>query len=293
LRHNNLKLMQFEEFIDNAILEDIKDWTNKIPQGDHSANSCIPLDAQKRAQLKIKDNGVIAGIDVAVKIFHKVDPQIEITHIKKDGDVVKSGEIAFEVQGNARSILLSERLVLNTMQRMSGIATKTNEFAKKIAHTNCKVLDTRKTTPNFRWFEKLAVKIGGGSNHRFGLYDMIMLKDNHVDYCGGIKNAIERASEYKSQHHIDIPIEVETRNLDEVREVLETKCVQRIMLDNFSVEQCREAVIMINKEVEVEASGGITLDTIVSYAESGVDFVSVGSLTYSYKSLDLSLKATN
>jgi len=283
--------MQFDEFIENAILEDIKDWTNKIPQGDHSANSCVPVDAVKSAHLIIKDEGIIAGIEIAEKIFKKVDPNLQIVRFKKDGDEVKKGEIAFEVNGNARSILLSERLVLNTMQRMSGIATKTNIFVKKIEHTNCKILDTRKTTPNFRWFEKLAVKIGGGENHRFGLYDMIMLKDNHVDYCGGITNAITRAANYKQEHHLDVPIEIETRNLDEVREAIATNQVQRIMLDNFTVELCKEAVHIIDKKTKVEASGGITLDTIKSYAETGVDFVSVGSLTYSYKSLDLSLKA--
>lgn len=286
------KTMDFKEFIAQAILEDTQDPHGLIPIGDHSANSCVPADDSKRAKLIVKDSGIIAGIDIAVEIFHQIDSNLKIDLKIKDGDTVKPGDIAFTVEGNTRSILLAERLVLNTMQRMSGIATKTNEFVKLISHTACKVLDTRKTTPNYRFFEKLAVKIGGGVNHRFGLYDMIMLKDNHVDYCGGIAEAINRAVAYKEKMNMNqVPIEVETRNLDEVKQVLETGNVQRIMLDNFSVEKCKEAVDFVAKRIPLEASGGITLDTIKNYAETGVDFVSVGSLTYSYKSLDLSLKA--
>lgn len=287
-----IKTMNFKEFIAQAILEDTQDPQGIIPTGDHSANSCVPADDIKKAKLIVKDNGILAGVDVALEIFHQIDPTLKIELFINDGATISKGDIAFVVEGNTRSILLAERLVLNTMQRMSGIATKTNEFVKLISHTACKVLDTRKTTPNYRYFEKLAVKIGGGTNHRFGLYDMIMLKDNHVDYCGGIAEAVNRAVAYKEKMNMQqVPIEVETRNLDEVKQVLATGNVQRIMLDNFSVEACREAVAFVDKRMPLEASGGITLDTIKNYAETGVDFVSVGSLTYSYKSLDLSLKA--
>jgi nicotinate-nucleotide pyrophosphorylase (carboxylating) len=286
------KTMNFKEFIAQAILEDTQDPQGIIPTGDHSANSCVPADDIKKAKLIVKDTGIIAGIDMAVEIFNQIDSSLKIDLKIKDGTAVIPGDIALIVEGNTRSILLAERLVLNTMQRMSGIATKTNEFVKLISHTACKVLDTRKTTPNYRFFEKLAVKIGGGTNHRFGLYDMIMLKDNHVDYCGGIAEAINRAVAYKEKMNMQqVPIEVETRNLEEVKQVLETGNVQRIMLDNFSVEACREAVDFVANRMPLEASGGITLETIKDYAETGVDFVSVGSLTYSYKSLDLSLKA--
>lgn len=286
------KTMHFKEFIAQAIIEDTQDPHGIIPTGDHSAISCVPADDIKKAKLIVKDNGILAGVDVALEIFHQIDPALTIKLFIKDGAIVSKGDVAFVVEGNTRSILLAERLVLNTMQRMSGIATKTNEFVKLISHTACKVLDTRKTTPNYRYFEKLAVKIGGGTNHRFGLYDMIMLKDNHVDYCGGIAEAINRAVAYKVKMNMQqVPIEVETRNLDEVKQVLDTGNVQRIMLDNFSVEACREAVAFVANRMPLEASGGISLDTVKDYAETGVDFVSVGSLTYSYKSLDLSLKA--
>ncbi|MBL7789036.1 MAG: carboxylating nicotinate-nucleotide diphosphorylase [Chitinophagales bacterium] len=283
--------MTIEEFIRLAILEDTQDPNGVIPQGDHSALSCLNPKEKKRARLIIKDAGIIAGLDIAKNIFQEVDKNLEVQILLKDGDELNYGDIGLEVHGSATSILLAERLVLNTMQRMSGIATKTRQFAKLIAHTKCKVLDTRKTTPNFRYFEKLAVKIGGGVNHRFGLYDMIMLKDNHVDYCGGIAPAITRAKEYIKEIGVNLPIEVETRNLDEVKQVCEAGGVYRIMLDNFSVEKCKEAVDFVAGKIPLEASGGITLETIVSYAETGVDYVSVGSLTYSYKSLDISLKA--
>jgi len=283
--------MRPEDFIKQALLEDTEDPTGRIPRGDHSAQSCLNPNEKKRARLIIKDSGIIAGIEIAEKIFKQVDKELLVDTFIADGTEVHHGDIGLEVSGRATSILLAERLVLNTMQRMSGIATKTHQFVNLIAHTKCKVLDTRKTTPNFRYFEKLAVKIGGGVNHRFGLYDMIMLKDNHIDYCGGIVLAIQRAKEYNQKLGIQLPIEVETRNLDEVKQVLEVGGVYRIMLDNFSPEKCRDAVEYVAHRTPLEASGGINLETIASYAETGVDFVSVGSLTYSYKSLDISLKA--
>lgn len=283
--------MQIAEFIKQALLEDTSDPSGSIPRGDHSALSCLDPKEQKQARLIIKDNGILAGLNIAQEIFKEVDANLNVELLLKDGDRVKHGDIGLTVAGSATSILLAERLVLNTMQRMSGIATKTRQFVDLISHTKCKVLDTRKTTPNFRYFEKLAVKIGGGVNHRFGLYDMIMLKDNHVDYCGGIAPAIARAKDYIHKLCVNLPIEVETRNIDEVKQVLEAGGVYRIMLDNFSIDKCREAVEFVGGRVPLEASGSITLDTIVGYAETGVDFVSVGSLTYSYKSLDISLKA--
>lgn len=283
--------MTVEEFIRQAILEDTADPSGKIPVGDHSAKSCLDENEFKRARLIIKDDGVLAGMGMAEKIFREVDRDLKLKVLLNDGTQVKYGDIGLEVEGKATSLLLAERLVLNTMQRMSGIATKTREFVDLISHTNCKILDTRKTTPNFRFFEKEAVRIGGGVNHRFGLYDMIMLKDNHIDYCGGIRLAIERAKIYTQKIGVDLPIEVETRNLEEVKQVIEAGGVDRIMLDNFTPQACLEAVQWVAKRIPLEASGGITKDTIVSYAETGVDFVSIGSLTYSYKSLDISLKA--
>lgn len=283
--------MTINEFIQQAILEDTQDPKGIIPRGDHSALSCLDSNEQKKARLIIKDDGIIAGIDMALEIFKEVDSKLIVEKLIEDGTEVKFGDIGLTVVGSATSILLAERTVLNTMQRMSGIATKTRQFVDKISHTDCKILDTRKTTPNFRIFEKAAVKIGGGVNHRFGLYDMIMLKDNHIDYCGGIAQAIQRAKKYKENLEIDLPIEVETRSLDEVKQVLDEGGVYRIMLDNFTPEKCREAVEFVQKRIPLEASGGINLDTIVSYAETGVDYVSIGALTYSYKSLDISLKA--
>lgn len=283
--------MTINEFIQQAILEDTQDPKGIIPRGDHSALSCLDSNEQKKARLIIKDDGIIAGIDIALEIFKEVDSKLIVEKLIEDGTEVKFGDIGLTVVGSATSILLAERTVLNTMQRMSGIATKTRQFVDKISHTDCKILDTRKTTPNFRIFEKAAVKIGGGVNHRFGLYDMIMLKDNHVDYSGGIAQAIQRAKKYKENLGIDLPIEVETRSLDEVKQVLDEGGVYRIMLDNFTPEKCREAVEFVKKRIPLEASGGINLDTIVSYAETGVDYVSIGALTYSYKSLDISLKA--
>jgi nicotinate-nucleotide pyrophosphorylase (carboxylating) len=280
-----------KEFIQRALLEDTLDLEGMIPRGDHSALSCLDPLAQKKAKLIIKDEGIIAGLAIAKEIFSEVDKDLRVHILLTDGDKVKHGDIGLTVAGSATSILLAERLVLNTLQRMSGIATKTRQFVDLISHTDCKILDTRKTTPNFRYFEKLAVKIGRGVNHRFGLYDMIMLKDNHVDYCGGIALAIQRAKAYNQKLGIQLPIEVETRSLDEVKQVLDAGGVYRIMLDNFSIEKCKEAVDFVGGKIPLEASGGITLDTIKNYAETGVDYVSVGSLTYSFKSLDISLKA--
>jgi nicotinate-nucleotide pyrophosphorylase (carboxylating) len=283
--------MNFNQFIEEALKEDTLDPNGIIPRGDHSAMACIPVDSIKKAHLKIKQEGIIAGIEIAENIFKIIDPNITFQSFKKDGELVHYGEIAFEVQGCARNILLAERTVLNIMQRMSGIATKTNQYTRLINHTSTKLLDTRKTTPNFRFFEKLAVKIGGGHNHRFGLYDMVMLKDNHVDYCGSITKAILQTNEYLKTNNLDLKIEIETRNLKEVEEVLAIGNVHRIMLDNFEVANCKKAVEIISKRFETEASGGIMKETIVAYAETGVDYISVGGLTYSYESLDLSLKS--
>jgi nicotinate-nucleotide pyrophosphorylase (carboxylating) len=270
---------------DLAIEEDIGD-------GDHSALSSIPADAIGKAKLLVKDDGILAGVELALFIFNKIDSQLKVEVLLHDGAEVKFGDIAFYVNGSERSILQAERLVLNFMQRMSGIATTTSRLVKLIEGTNCKLLDTRKTTPGLRIIEKWAVKIGGGYNHRVGLYDMIMLKDNHVDYCGGIERAIDSANKYNAETGRSLAIEIETRNLNDVARVIAHGGVQRIMIDNFSVEDARKAVSLINHTVEVEASGGITEATLRQYAETGVDFISVGALTHSVKSLDLSLKAT-
>lgn len=279
-----LTVEKIEEFIVSALAEDVGD-------GDHSSLSSIPSDAQNKARLIIKGKGIIAGIDLSVHIFRKVDNRLEVNLLIRDGQEVNYGDIGLTVKGNAQSILTAERLVLNCMQRMSGIATYTRQLTKKISHTKAKLLDTRKTTPNFRMMEKWAVFIGGGHNHRFGLYDMIILKDNHVDYAGGIENAIKSAQRYLKEKNKSLKIEVETRNLDEVAQVLEVGGVDRIMLDNMKPDQLREAVQLIGGRYETEASGGITEETIVSIAETGVDYISVGALTHSIKSMDISLKA--
>ena len=271
-------------FIRAALEEDVRD-------GDHSSLSCIPANAERQARLIVKDDGVLAGVAIAELVFREVDASLTMETFIQDGEYVKFGDIAFHVKGSARSILTAERLVLNLMQRMSGIATRTRSVVDLIDGTGAKVLDTRKTTPLLRYFEKLAVKIGGGENHRFGLYDMIMLKDNHVDYAGGIEAAVRRTMDYLKEKGLSIPVEVETRNTNEVREALNAPGVDRIMLDNFTPDQVREAVKFINGRVETEASGGITLDTIRRYAETGVDYISMGALTHSVKSLDMSLKA--
>lgn len=273
-----------EEIIKNAFREDIGD-------GDHSTLACVPENAQGKAKLLIKDSGVLAGVELAQQIFHMFDPELKITVHIQDGAEVKFGDIAFEVEGKSRSILTTERLVLNFMQRMSGIATQTRQITKLINGLDTKLLDTRKTTPGIRFIEKWAVRIGGGHNHRFALYDMIMLKDNHVDYAGGIEQAINRTQEYLKTTGKNLKVEIEVRNEDELKQVLAVGKVDRIMLDNFSPERIKAALPLIPKTFEVEASGGITLETIRSYAETGVDFISVGALTHSFKSLDMSLKA--
>jgi nicotinate-nucleotide pyrophosphorylase (carboxylating) len=273
-----------DEIIQNALREDIGD-------GDHSTLSCVPENATGVAKLIVKGDGVMAGIELAKRIFEIFDPSLEVTTFINDGDAIKYGDIAFEVKGSSRSILSTERLVLNFMQRMSGIATQTNKIVKLIEGTEVKLLDTRKTTPGVRYMEKWAVRIGGGYNHRFALYDMIMLKDNHVDYAGGVRPAIERANAYLKETGRDLKIEIEVRNETELAEAIEVGNVDRIMLDNFTPERIVEALKTIPEKFEVEASGGITIDTIRAFAETGVDFISVGALTHSFKSLDMSLKA--
>ena len=275
---------QLQLLIKNALAEDIGD-------GDHSTISSIDAAAQGQAILKIKEDGVLAGMEVAEKIFRHMQPDIVFTAFKKDGDAMKYGEIAFEVKALVHTILQCERLVLNCMQRMSGIATLTRQYTEKLLPYKTKLLDTRKTTPNFRLLEKEAVKIGGGVNHRFGLYDMIMLKDNHIDYCGGIEKAIEKAYHYVQTTKPGLKIEVETRNIEDVKKVMATGKVNRIMLDNFTPEQITEALKIIEGKYESEASGGINLNNIEAYAATGVDYISSGAIIHQARSLDLSLKA--
>ena len=274
-----------DEFIRKSLQEDIGD-------GDHSTLACIPPDAQGKARLLVKESGIIAGLEVAKRIYEIVDPSLQLTFFKKDGDAIAIGDIAYEVQGSSQSILTSERLVLNCLQRMSGIATQTSHVLRAIEGCKTTILDTRKTTPGIRFLEKLAVKIGGGENHRFGLYDMIMLKDNHIDYAGGIKNAIEKTHAYLKETGRSLKIEIEVRSLSELNQVLEIGGVDRIMLDNFSPERLKEALPLIPNTYETEASGGINIDNIRPYAETGVQFISIGALTHSVKGLDLSLKAS-
>ena len=277
---------RLSHIVDEALREDVGD-------GDHSTLSCIPADAKGTAVLKIKDNGIIAGIDVAGKIFEYKEPGSVFKTYKSDGDRMMPGEKAFEIDASVHTILQCERLVLNCMQRMSGIATLTHLYAEKIRGYKTRLLDTRKTTPNFRLLEKEAVRIGGGFNHRFGLYDMIMLKDNHIDYCGGIEKAINLAHEYVRSKKIGLNIEVETRSIEDVKKVIAAGKgkVFRIMLDNFNPVQINEALDLIKEEFETEASGGINLDNIEEYAKTGIDFISVGALIHQARSLDLSLKA--
>lgn len=263
-----------------------------VGAGDYSSLACIPSTAQGNAILKVKDQGILAGVEMARYILEEVNPKLALNIFMSDGEPMKYGDIAFEVIGDKQSILKAERLVLNFMQRMSGIASLTDEYVKKIKHTSCKILDTRKTTPLMRYFEKWAVRIGGGVNHRFGLYDMIMLKDNHIDFAGGIENAILSANAYIEENQLPIAIEIETRSLAEIERVLAIGKVQRIMIDNFTPELCAAAVRLIDHRFETEASGGINLDTVVSYAETGVDYVSVGALTHQFKSKDMSLKVS-
>ena len=274
-----------DEIIRNALQED-------IGSGDFSTLSCVPKEAEGSAQLIVKENGVLAGIEVAKRIYEIYDPSLSLEVLKFDGDSVKKGDIAFRVAGSSQAILTTERLVLNCLQRMSGIATLTAKIKKEIEGSSSIILDTRKTTPGIRFLEKWAVKIGGGQNHRFGLYDMIMLKDNHIDYAGGITAAIERTKAFLISAKKDLKIEIEVRNTKELEEALRVGGVDRIMLDNFSPENLKEALKIIPSTYETEASGGITLENIRAYADTNVKYISVGALTHSVKSLDLSLKAT-
>ncbi len=272
-----------DRLIDLAIAEDIGD-------GDHSSLSCIPATATGKVKLMVKQQGIIAGVDIAKRIFNKIDSTIVFEKLIGDGTPVNYGDIVFYASGKDHALLQSERIVLNVMQRMSGIATQTNRYVKLIEGTKAKVLDTRKTTPGMRVFDKMAVRIGGGENHRMGLYDMIMLKDNHVDFAGGIEEAIRKSNEYLASIGRKLGIEIETRNLIEVERVLKVGNVQRIMLDNFSIEDTRKAVEIINGRFETESSGGINLDTIRGYAECGVDYISVGAITHQIQSIDMNLK---
>lgn len=284
--------MDIHKFIEAALREDLDDYNGHIPTGDHATLSTISADSLNSAYAVAKESGVVAGVEIAKFIFKQVDASINFQQLIQDGEVVNPGDIILKVKGSARGILTAERTALNFMQRMSGIATMTQKFVREVDGTGVKILDTRKTTPNLRYFEKLAVKTGGGENHRFGLYDMIMIKDNHIDFCGGIEAAIAAANEYLEAMNFSIPIEIETRNIDDVKKVLKIGGVQRIMLDNFTVEKVKEAVQLIDKKYETEVSGGINLETIRAYAEARPDFISVGALTHSYKSLDISLKAS-
>jgi len=280
----NLDKAILQPFIHNALAEDIGD-------GDHTSLSTIPAGKKGKAKLLIKDTGIIAGVDVSLEIFKAVDPELQIELLINDGEAVYPGDIVFYVEGSVHSILKAERLVLNIMQRMSGIASTTNRIVKRLEGSGTKVLDTRKTTPGLRYFEKLAVKIGGGVNHRFGLYDMILIKDNHVDYAGGISNAIRSTQSYLKEKHINIPVEIEVRNLEELKEVMRFGGIDRILLDNFSFDLLKQAVKIVNGTYITEASGGITEDNALDYASCGVDYISMGALTHSIKSLDMSLKA--
>ncbi len=273
-----------QPFILNALAEDVGD-------GDHTSLATIPAGTTGKARLLVKDNGILAGMELAACIFSTIDPQLQLDTHLHDGSAISRGDVAFEVQGSVHSILKAERLVLNCMQRMSGIATKTSQLVQLLKGTGTRVLDTRKTTPGFRYFEKWAVAIGSGVNHRFGLFDMILIKDNHVDYSGGIRQAIENAHRYLKQTGRQLKIEIEVRSPAELQQALDTGGIDRIMLDNFDLATLREAVAAVNGRYETEASGGITAETIRAYAECGVDYISVGALTHSVKSLDLSLKA--
>lgn len=278
------KHFNFKTFVKNALQEDVGD-------GDHSALATIPATKKGKCHLLVKENGIIAGVEAAKEIFKTVDPKFKFTQFIKDGEQVKVGDIAFIVEGNSQKLLTTERLVLNIMQRMSAIATKTNHLQNLCKGTKTKVIDTRKTTPGFRFFEKWAVVIGGGANHRFGLYDMIMIKDNHIDFAGGIIEAIDATHAYLKKTKKKLPIEVETRNLNDVKLILNKGGFQRIMLDNYTVADTKKAVALIGNKYEIESSGGITEKTIAAYAKCGVDFISVGALTHHVKSLDMSLKA--
>ena len=277
---------ELDLIIANALREDIGD-------GDHSSLACIPQDATGTAQLLVKDDGILAGVDFARRVFKHVDADLKMSVMIPDGNFVRYGDVAFKVSGRSQSILKAERLVLNAMQRMSAIATKTRRYVEILADLKTQILDTRKTTPCIRALEKWAVRIGGGTNHRFGLYDMVMLKDNHIDFAGGIEQAILKTNKYLKDNGLNLKIEIETRNLNEVKEVLRVGKVDRIMLDNFSFDDLRTAVNLINGRFETEASGGITEETLRQYAECGVDFISSGALTHSVSNMDFSLKAVH
>ena len=283
-----ISTLQFNKEIDliiaNALREDVGD-------GDHSSLASIPYDASGKAKLLVKQDGVISGVEFAKRVFNYVDPYLKIKVLIKDGSWVKSGDICFYVSGNSQSILKSERLILNAMQRMSAISTKTKKFVEVLKGTSTKILDTRKTTPGIRALEKWAVKIGGGENHRFALYDMIMLKDNHIDFCGGITKAIDKTKQYLAENHLDLKIIVEARNLQEIEEILKSDKVHRILIDNFNYEDTRKAVSLIGDKCYTESSGGITLETAKKYAECGVNYISTGAITHSVYNMDLSLKA--
>ena len=280
----NYSIAQLDAFIESSLKED-------IGTGDHTSLSTIPKGVQSQAKLLVKEEGIIAGVQVAQRIFQLVDENLQVDLFKNDGDIVYPGDIILYVKGSVHAILKAERLVLNTMQRMSGIATTTAHAVDLVKGTETKILDTRKTTPGLRFLEKEAVKIGGGHNHRFGLFDMILIKDNHVDYAGGIINALQNAHQYLKNTGLDIPIEIETRNLSEVNEAIKIGGFKRIMFDNFSFDDIRKAVALVAGKFETEASGGITLTNVKEYAECGVTHISLGALTHSVKSLDLSLKA--
>ena len=277
----------------DKLIDDLKKlaFAEDIGDGDHTTLCCIPENAMGKSKLLIKEEGILAGVEMAQRIFKDFDPNLKMEIFIKDGTAVKPGDIAFTVEGKVRSLLQTERLMLNVMQRMSGIATVTNKYVKRLEGLHTRILDTRKTTPGLRMIEKAAVKIGGGVNHRIGLFDMILLKDNHIDFAGGIEKAITRAKEYLKEKGKDLKIEIEVRNMDELEEVMRIGGIDRIMLDNFTPELTRKAVKRIGGKYETESSGGITFDTIRDYAECGVDFISVGALTHSVKGLDMSFKA--
>ena len=282
-------MLKVEELVDRLI--DLS-FAEDIGDGDHTTLCCIPEDAMGKSKLLIKEDGILAGVEIAKEVFHRFDPTMQVAVFMGDGSKVKKGDVAMIVTGKVRSLLQTERLMLNIMQRMSGIATMTSKYVERLEGTHTRVLDTRKTTPGMRMLEKQAVKIGGGCNHRIGLFDMILLKDNHVDFAGGIANAINRCHEYLKQKGLDLKIEIEVRNFDELKQAMDCGGIDRIMLDNFSVADTKKAVEIVGGKYETESSGGITFDTLRDYAECGVDFISVGALTHSVKGLDMSFKAT-
>ena len=282
-------MLKVEELVDRLI--DLS-FAEDIGDGDHTTLCCIPEDAMGKSKLLIKEDGILAGVEIAKEVFHRFDPTMQVEVFLGDGAKVKKGDVAMIVTGKVRSLLQTERLMLNIMQRMSGIATMTSKYVERLEGTHTRVLDTRKTTPGMRMLEKQAVKIGGGCNHRIGLFDMILLKDNHVDFAGGIANAINRCHEYLKQKGLDLKIEIEVRNFDELKQAMDCGGIDRIMLDNFSVADTKKAVEIVGGKYETESSGGITFDTLRDYAECGVDFISVGALTHSVKGLDMSFKAT-